>query len=182
MRVEYEVGLDDLVEFNRHHALYSDYGRKTVKVFRIVLGVIATVGAVVIYRRHQDEMTGVAAALFIIIYSLVFVPAIWFYPKLISWYVSRMAKKLYSGERGERLAGRHTLSVGDERLEHQSPEGTSSMAWADIHKVDKSPTHVYIYTDPSRAVIVPRSKVSGDLEVFVRQVQAKMEEAGRGVG
>ncbi len=173
-KIEYDMTMEDLVEFNLYNATESEYGKRGIRRFRILVGSIAVVTAVLmVVRFHQGATAGSFISL-MGIYVLIFIPFLIFYPMYLKWHVRRTAAKAYQDREMPTFGGTRTLELSDEGIEESNEDGSNTVPWDKIESIDETETHVFIFIGPVQAAVIPKARVRGDLDAFANEVRRRI--------
>jgi len=146
---EYDLTADDYAAFNLHHLMTSDVGRRQRRVYRLSLaGVTAVLSASLITVVLRDSVAALAAAAIGAMTGWFLGPFTW--KREVRRNVRKMAK-----DDGLGASGRHVLTLDDYGIRENTPNATVTVPWSSLVRVDETADHLFIYTDPVRAFVVP---------------------------
>ena len=147
MLIEYERTLDDLVDFNIYDLEHSSSDPPSLWIV-IVPIVAAFVTASLALR--QDSIPAVIG---VISFSMP-----WFYIPVMYLRPCRRWKlrKFYRHGSYARHTCRHRLSIAPDGLVESSDFGLWKECWSGVQKIVTTDRHIFIYTDPNLAYIIPK--------------------------
>ena len=150
--ITYNVQKADLIEFNEYHAkLNSAYG-KSVTRHQILWPAIIALAALFVVLSTDDAQKGVLILTGAFVWSLL-VPA---------WIKKRFHEHVdeqMTDEQVEKSTGEYSLKVMPEGLIEVKPSGEELIDWANIHRLEKSKHHVYLYMSEDTAIIIPKDRM-----------------------
>ena len=154
----YELTLEDvraLAWFQAVNDIGYKYARRWQAAIRAT--VIVLIGTTL--AALQDSMDQAMAALGIaIVIAGYFAWACYRdYPATFARYVANR----YRDAEAPGVLGHHKLSVGSAGFTVASDHSTSEMRWSTIAKVQWTESHVFAFTGPMNAVIIPRQSLQG---------------------
>jgi hypothetical protein len=153
MMLRFENTMDDLFEFNLHHARTSPEMRKTiwklswgVGLTLFVLGLV--VAAVTQDPKHLFLISG-AGLLYVALYFA-------FFKSTLRKQVTRM----FLEGRTASVLGIKTLQIDGDILLSASEASESRFKIASLQQIAETETYAFIYTGPMAAIIVPLARCS----------------------
>ncbi len=166
MRLECQVDIDDLVEFNVYHHDHSTHSRRMLN--RVRIGTVMFFALVAI---------GMGSFLTSVIPAITFFGLMLFWAVfMIPWSHRRSLRKNAAGlfRHGHNMGalGHHTWQITPEALLGMTPTGRSIIPWNGVENIATTPDHTFVYCSEVQAAIIPRRKVTtGDYEAFVNEVR-----------
>lgn len=155
MRLEFEITPQNLVEFN-DHVFVKRFGRQTrLRAFwnGLAMAVLGGLGLNLLW--HNSAAAFITSAILGIVMAVSL-------PGVERDQVRKMAAKMIRGERDASLGGQ-TLTFGDD-VELKCSFDRSEYSWPAILEVDFAKAYAYLFTGPSKAIIVPRNAVPSEPE------------------
>ena len=147
MLIEYERSLDDLVDLNIYTLEHIRGTRPGLWI--VVVPVLAAFGTASL-ALLQDSIRAV------ILVVLLSIP--WFY--LPALYLRpcrrRQLRKFYRQGSYPRHTCRHRLSIAPDGFVESSDFGLWKERWTGVQEIVASDRHIFIYTDPNHAYIIPK--------------------------
>jgi YcxB-like protein len=155
MIIEYEISIDDVVDFNLYHYTHSPSLRRTYFIGRWFFpGLLALCLIVAV---EILDLHGLALGLpwlIWLIFTMFWV--IFLGPRYILGQIrKRIVKMNAEGKRGG-YSGKHRLSITPEGLLHSTDYGDSKTYWKSVEKILSTDRHVFIYTSATEAHIIPK--------------------------
>jgi YcxB-like protein len=94
----------------------------------------------------------------------------------VNWLV-----RLGAFKRGDRhgVFGEHTVTLTPEALHERTKVNDSKAAWAGIYRIDDSRDHIFIFTQPNAAHVIPRRAfpTPSDADQFVQTARSYFDAA-----
>lgn len=156
--VDYDLGVDDQVNFALHFNRHSEIARKQ-KVGLILFPVFAIAFAVLLGWLKERSVGWISkpdfflpVIIFMGIYSLFKTP----------FFVERYSRSVYQkeatkeGGRAEYLFGKNHVDLLPDGLLHQSEHGEMKINWPSIVNIESNPDYLFIYRTPTNAIIIPK--------------------------
>ncbi|MEW6533200.1 MAG: YcxB family protein [Thermodesulfobacteriota bacterium] len=173
MTLEYEVTLDDLVEFNLYHFDHSRtflrrrylnrYGLPAMVVLALVIVTYPPTGGTFV----SGFMT---AGLWI---------AIW--PRIERRATRKHITKFYREGQNKALLGKHMLQLLPDTIVETTDHGETSVSWDAVEKIVKAGDKIYVYINAVTAFVVPRRAFPTEEafnEFFATVTKSKSQYAG----
>jgi hypothetical protein len=146
----YDLATHDYAAFNLHYLMTSEMGLRQQRVFRISVTAVTGIASVlVIALPSRDLVGGMVAGVIAAAFMWLVAPRMW------KQEVQRNIKRMAKGD-GLGQPGKHTLTVDDSGLREVTPNATVTTPWSSLIRVDETAEHLFIYTDPVRAFVVPK--------------------------
>ena len=166
MSVKYELTLEDLTAFNRHHSLTSKRARQRLRRIQ-AFGVVTSLVLAAIW----TEWTGLMRVLFSTVMSLFWVFG---YPAYYRWAIKRHTRKTYSEGANRGLLGNHSISIDAEGVTEKTSVGETRTDWSGIEKIDEDGQYVYLYVSVRQAHVIPKKAFTStnDVEKFLQLAHA----------
>lgn len=179
LRVDYELTLDDLVEFNFYHFNHSAAYRRRLWLMRILALTVALVVTLGLFAGVRD-WTGALAFLL--------VPGIFVIFLVYATLPSRRKASLRSTLEGMFREGRnanlfslHRVWISPTGIRRISRYTDTTYQWPVVEKIVATEQGVYIYDSAASAILVPRSAFAdqGDFDRFVETARQFWQAAER---
>jgi hypothetical protein len=146
--VTYNLEVADMKAFQRYHRTISPQVRR-VRIFVLVILCASSLDSAL---RHQAGSVGFRIVYFFVMLGLmlVIVAAI---TLVANWIVQFRA---YDNTDRHGVLGEHTIALTAEALHERTAVNESKASWSGIFRIDATPTHLFIYTQPNAALVIPR--------------------------
>jgi hypothetical protein len=177
MQVEYDLGQDDYVALNIHLNNRGSTGRR-LTVARWALLILQAILLIVLF---YPQLVGGGIGLWIGLLPIVGVAGLWLVvvPFVYrQWIRSQVKAVMRPGNAG---LGHHWLYLSTSGICDRSEQAESATSWHEIEELAVSRGHLFLYTNPTTAHVVPRRAfANGDaFEEFVAQATELRESAQR---
>ncbi len=150
MELRYSLTVDDHVTFQEHVATTFPLIRRQQRQLRVLGTVSCPVLAAVLVGVVLSDWVAAAVA------GVVAATAVWFLTPTIHRRVVRRSVRTMVAEGGSGPVGPVRLCVDDTGLTEEIGGTTTTVTWAGVHRVDESARHLYVFTAPAAAIIVPK--------------------------
>jgi hypothetical protein len=167
--ITFDVEVADMKAFQRHHRCTSAvYRRLRIFVWLVFAGVSLDSTL-----RLESGSFGYRVAYFCVMFGM-FALLLAIVSIVVYWIVQFRA---YRGTHG--VLGEHTITLTPEALHERTAVNDSKAAWRGIFRVDATPHHIFIFTQPNAAHVIPRRAFSSltDAEQFLANARAYHEAA-----
>lgn len=172
--LEFDLVPDDLRAYVRHSVFGTERGRRGLWAGR---GVCLAVFSVPFLLGTGPDVPGRTTALALTVWAALAIPAAWLVPSAIWSLAARMAETRELAN--TRSIGHWVLVAGPDGLGHRHANGSGTVPWRAVLRVDLSGSDVYIYTTPLNAYVVPHSAFSSseEAESFAETCRSFMRHA-----
>jgi YcxB-like protein len=169
MKIRYELTIDDVVTFNRYHAIRSPTGRRMTTQRRWVMSLgMLTLGAML-----SAVMRDVVYA---VILTAAAVASIFLIPFEVRRTVDRQARRFFE-ENKKRLGDYCELELLERDLVYRGATIESRMNLIEVDRVVEDGDLVYIYLTSNNAHVVPRHQIrEGDVDAFLTELEQRRSE------
>ncbi len=162
MKLQFDVTIDDLIEFHRH---FFSTSKSVRRQRRIVIGTVTAISATTIVLTARSlplNLRLAAAALFAVFFPLML--------RLIhTKSLDRSVRSLLAESGTEGVVGRHTLVADESGLTEETSVNETRHAWSAVQRIDETDDYVFIFISSLQAHTIPRCRVAaGDLDELVR--------------
>jgi hypothetical protein len=179
MELQYDLTVDDLVAFNKHHIWHSPTCRRSYYwnlIGGIVTGLLVAILIGVFY--GTPEWT--------LLYCAILVPLCWLFWRV--YYrvaMARRLRKLYREGENRGLAGAHVLITDDEGFTSKGQMGEGKLKWAVVERTVEDKDYLYVYISAVSALIIPKRAFRDEqhMRAFLdeaRRLKAEADEAQAG--
>ncbi|SFC94906.1 YcxB-like protein [Bacillus sp. OV322] len=162
MKSTYQLDLQDYLNFQMNHAANSPAVKKALLIQRFLFPIIM-----------------LALPLFIdssifgwIVYTIFAAGWLIFYPKYFYGHIKKNAKKMLQEGDDCSLYGTHELTITDQEIIEKSKNGETRHNWESIQKIVDTPSYFYIYNSNVSGYIIPKSKITQEISVFLQNKKA----------
>ncbi len=169
LEIEYDLQETDLTALTEHQLQEKEEFQKILKRHEITFpAVLSFIAAFVGF--FYGNLPG---AIYIAIIAIL-----WHYltPYTIRRSARSRALKLYSTEDRAKLMGRYKLRIEPQVLMVIHGKEEEPIPWGDVIRIDVTKRHVFIYLDLDMAITIPRKKVKGDLDKFLKIANKRIAE------
>ena len=172
--ITYTVEIADMKAFQRHYRRVSPTMRR-LRLFMLLLFSGLSLDAAI--RKDSGSMGlrityfFVMLALFLIVFRVLI--------SLLTWFTQWRAHR--DGDR-HGVLGPHIITLTPEALHERTAVNDSNAVWRSIFRVDGTPKHIFIFTQPNAAHVIPRRAFAtpADADVFLTTAKSYYDAAQRG--
>ncbi len=158
MKIEFNFEMNDWMEFQKHYFRNSKQFRRTKIIVATSLPLIFC--AIIIFELLKGEFRPVS----IIVFGLVSLLWIIFYPKrMFNRTLDKTRKMIEEGD-NTGILGRHELTLNDDGIIHVEPESEQKIKWSGIKKLEESDSYYFLYNTAVSAIVIPKQKVLNNIE------------------
>ncbi len=146
--VTYNVEVADMKAFQRHHRRISPQVRR-LRIFLVLLFCALSFHSTLSY---ETESTGGRVLYFFVMLGLMAAnaAALTF---VANWFIEYRA---YHNTDRNGVLGEHTVALAPEALHERTAVNDSKASWSGIFRIDATRTHLFIFTQPNAAHVIPR--------------------------
>ncbi|PGL67880.1 YcxB family protein [Bacillus sp. AFS055030] len=163
MKFNYEINLDDYIEFNLHHLKHSKSVQKSLRKQRITVSLIYLVIPFIISYFFNQPLFG---------YLLAFSSAsiLWFcyFPKYFYRSTKNKLVKHINKKNDEALLGEHLLKVDENGIKEITQSSVHEIKWDHIVEIKGTKDYFYIYITNMKAIIVPLEAIKEDMDKLLQ--------------
>lgn len=167
LTLEYELTTDDFVAFNESFMRTSEAMRRQATKYRRLMSAIAGLSLVVVIGFGFDDF-----AAGVLLGTMSAVVLWWLAPRLWGRAIQRHISAMAAGE-GLGVTGAYRLTASDSGLCEESPGGSACAEWAAIQRVDRTSEHVFVYSGPTQAFVVPVRAGASAVDELVSEVERR---------
>ena len=146
--ITYNVEIADMKAFQRHHRRVSPTLRR-LRLFVLILFSAVSLDSAL---RHENGSIGFRITYFLIL-LVMFLVAFGVITYVANWFAQLRAYR--DGER-HGILGQHTIALTPETLHERTAVNDSKAAWRSLFRIDATPDHIFIFTQPNSAYVIPR--------------------------
>jgi YcxB-like protein len=146
--VTYNVEIADMKAFQRHHSRVSPQVRR-LRIFLLLIFCALSLDSAI---RHQTGSVGFRIVYFFALLGLMLVigAALTFVANWIAQF------RAYHNTDRNGVLGEHTITLTPEALHERTSVNDSKASWSGIFRIDATSTHLFIFTQPNAAHVIPR--------------------------
>jgi hypothetical protein len=149
-KVEYDLTKEDYIAFNMHHIDHSPTIKRSLFIQRYIVALIF-LAFPFIYSR----VSGAALLLPLIVYGVVFIIWILYYPRYFTASMKKRILKMINEGSNASLFGPRSITLNESGVTETSENDESRSSWRSIEKIDETAEHIYIYISSINAYLVP---------------------------
>lgn len=155
MKIHYELTEEDYLHFNLFHVKQSKVAIKSLNIQRLLMPVFFIIVAFIFL--GIGDMPLVFP---LIIFGLLSILWIIFYPKYFYYLIMRQSKKILKEGKNDGLLGEQQITLSGEGIVYLTSNGESQVKWSGIKKVDEDSDFFYLYNSSISAYILPKRALS----------------------
>ncbi|QKE72904.1 YcxB family protein [Arthrobacter citreus] len=163
MKLNYEINLDDYIEFNLHELKNSKTVQKSLTNNRIAVSLIYLVIPFLISFLLKQPIIG-----YLLAFSLVAIVIYVYFPNLYYRSSKNKMMKLLNNKSNESLFGEHSLKVDENGIKEITESSVHEIKWDHIVEVKGTKKYFYIYVTSMKAIIVPLEAIKDDMEKLLQ--------------
>lgn len=145
--VTYHVDVADMQAFQRHHRRISPEMRRMRIFLWLIFSAISLHSAI----RHQ---TSIGPRMFHFFVLLALLAAMMAAINFVANWITRFRADRHTDRNG--VLGEHRITLSPETLFERTTVNNSKTKWSGIFRVDATPKHIFIFTQPNAAHVIPR--------------------------
>lgn len=180
MTVRYDIGIDDILAFQRDYFSTSRLFRRQVAWVRLLyvclamLMIIPIIGNIAA-QASQGTNPGIDI---IILIPLLMLSLAFFAKRYMMFFNLKNAKKMYLQPGNDIYFGQKEITLSEDGITITDTGTETKISWQYILKVNDTPEHFLVYTSALNAVIIPKRCLTGEQpselrELFGRYVTPK---------
>ena len=145
--ITYHVEVADMQAFQRHHRRISPQVRR----MRIFLWLFFSGFGLYSAIRHQ---TSIGPRVFHFLVVLALLAAVIAAINFVANWIARLRADGHTDPNG--VLGEHTITLSPDALFERTAVNDSKAKWSGIFRIDTTPNHIFIFTQPNAAHVIPR--------------------------
>lgn len=167
MSIEFEISMDDILEFNLYHHQHSPNSRRAYLVLRFVISILMLLISLSFLIQTFVDESSMAYFLFWLILAILWIVL---FPRLYQRSIKKEIAKMYNEGKNKGIICKHKLSLTPDMIINTTDFGESKTRWSSIEKIVSTDNHIFIYASAVMAFIVPRRAFSDELKYkeFIR--------------
>ena len=166
VKIDYLVAAGDLAAFHEHFAWHSG----AVNVRRVAAVQALATGGAVFFSILLFSGSAVAAGVVgLLVGGLVFLAWPSVHRSQLKKSIPKLINKLYSASGADGVLGNHSVELSPDGLTERTSVNETRQKWVGVRSVDVTKEHVYIFTTPTMAFVIPRSAIAA-FDEFLRSV------------
>lgn len=163
--LEFEITGDDLVAYNVHAATTAPAAKKQSALYRVWMSLAVLIAATILIAIDGNWLEGV-------VFGLVGAVVFWLiWPRLWTW-MTRTNVLRHAKTGGLGTPGPCRVWIDAYGIHDATPNGTSSVTWQGIDRIEENASHVFIFTGPLHAYVIPKRIGEAAVRDFVNVVRA----------
>ena len=160
MEIHYHLTEDDYLNFNLFHVKNSKTAIRSLNIQRYLLPIIFIIAAYLASK--YGNMPFLTA---FIIYFIVAVLWIIFYPRYFYRHIGRMTRRMMKEGKNDGMLGDHVMKLTEEGIVDSSANGETKVNWAGIIEMKEDDDNIYLYNSGVSAYILPKRELVDVAEV-----------------
>jgi hypothetical protein len=171
MQISYNVQIDDMKAFQQYHFRTSPL-RWYMQILYLVFIVIISVAVTALIARDSTiSPIGTFVSMFLFLFGLL---------SIFSRKVNKIAlSRAYGDDDRHGVLGEHIITLTQEALSEHTTVNDSKSGWRGVHHIAETAEHIFIYTQPGMAHVIPRRCFPNpaDAELFLKTARTYHEAA-----
>lgn len=174
MKIEYNVTLDDLLDFNMYHCTNSQTVKQSLFNQRYLTPVFF-LAIPFLLNYFEGESLAFVLPPFIAMSVLWIV----FYPRYFMRHIKKNVTKALSEGENKGIVGYHTLTITSEEIVETSKVRETKSRWSSVQKVISTGNNILIYTSAMGAIIIPLRAFESkeQTEEFIQMAKSYQKKA-----
>lgn len=168
MEIEYDFEMNDWVEFQKNHLQNSKQFKRTKLIVSLMLPLIFSI--LIIFDLIKGEFNPVGW----IIYSMMSLLWVLYYPKRMMNRTLDKARKMMEEGDNSGIVGHHKLILDDDGIMDIGPDCESKIKWNGIKKIVETEGYYFLYNTALSAIIIPKTKIEKGTEQLDKLLKAKV--------
>ena len=171
MQIEFTPSEKDLLQFADYQVAHSPRVRAHIRRSRVAYLVSFLMLALGAYLASSERCSALSfAAISVALFLLS--------PLITRFRIRRDLQARYRDPANRLKYRKHTLRILDESLEDRSDEVISTVRWTAVVRVDRTPTHGFIYLASDAALVIPRDSAGPEaFDAFMAEAASKWKSA-----
>lgn len=154
MELKFYLTEEDYLNFNMFHIKNSKTAKRTLRMQRFLPPVIFIIFSYVLSKLGNISFPGV-----FIVYLIVSILWIIFYPKYYYHYVSRHTKKMIKEGKNEGFLGERQMILTEEGVRNYTQFSDGTVSWSGIKSFKEDRNAIYLYNSAVSALIIPKREL-----------------------
>lgn len=150
MKFEYELNKQDLIDFNLFHITYSKLTRRSFFLQRYILSLSFLILPFIL-----KNFTNMPLGYWLVIFILLYLYWVAFYPKRLKKIVSRRISKMLAEGKNKSVVGAHNLTISEDGIVDRSEHSEAKTQFGAIENILEDKEHIFIYVSADTAHIIP---------------------------
>lgn len=150
MKIYYELTEEDYLHFNLFHVKQSKAAIKSLNIQRFLMPVFVIIVAFIF-----SGIGDMPLVFPLIIFGLISILWIVFYPKYFYYLIMRQSKKMLKEGKNDGLLGEQQMTLSEDGIVYLA-NGESQVKWPGIKKVVEDSDFFYLYNSSISAYILPK--------------------------
>jgi len=175
MKIEYNIDLEDSINFNLIHSRNSPTLIRGRMLIRITWSILIIIMALIISLSSSegDILTNIIEPIiFGCIFFLIF-------PLISGLGMRKHVEKIIREGRNEGVFGKQIIDITPEAITQKNDAGESKYFWNSLDKLVTSPNYIFLYVSSLNAILFPRNsfKNEGHCTEFVELIEQYYSKA-----
>lgn len=150
MNFKYELNKQDLIEFNIFHITYSKLARRSFFLQRYIFSLSFLILPFII-----RNFTNMPLGYWLVVFILLYIYWVAFYPKRIRKIVSRKITKMLAEGKNHSVVGTHNLAISETEIVDNSEHSEARTPFNAVENIVEDKEHIFIYVNADSAHIIP---------------------------
>lgn len=171
LELEYDVKMEDAIEFALFHHRQSPSLKKRRRVLRLGLSALLVVMAGVIAGIAKAPVLGLIGFVFALLFW-------WFFPRRFERGLRETVVRMYSEGKNMGVLGPTKLVLEEDLITESTPTRDVRTRWPAVERCIETPMHVFVYVTGSSALIVPKRDIGEEgAKRLLEEVRSRMPAA-----
>jgi len=152
MKIEYEIDMNDIMQFQKYHLNNSQQMKKQILAVRLFIPIII-IGIFIAFKIGSESIIDLIKNY----YMLFVVMILWFflYPIIAKSSIFRLGKKYYLEGKNKEVLCKHKITIGKNKITEETKNSKNEHTWDGIEKIVYTNDYIFIYTSALTAHVVP---------------------------
>ncbi|MBM9502458.1 YcxB family protein [Leptospira sp. 201903071] len=169
MQINYELALEDIINFNEYHFRHSKVSKKKRMIAKLVIPIWTLFVFLALNYATLDE-TSLFFNIPIFLFAIV-----WFFlfDRLYFWRLRNNVDKMLREKENKGMIGKQKITLTDDLLLFETLYTSAQFKPGSIGEVVETKDYFFLYVSSLSALIVPRSAFqNSEKEEFLKKLQA----------
>ena len=159
MSIEFEVSMDDILEFNLYHHQHSPNSRRACLLLRVIMFILMLLISLSFLIQTFVEESSAVYFLFWLILAVLWAVL---FPRFYQRSIKKEVEKMYNEGKNKGIICKHRLSLTPDMIINTTDFGESKTYWSSVEKIASTDNHVFIYASAVMAFIIPKRAFSDE--------------------
>jgi len=168
MKIRYSISLDDILEFNRYHFLFSNASRKTRLLRQWLVPMVPAITLGYFSHIEHDSLE--------LVFGLIGSVILWvYYWKNKTAFIEKHVKKVYEEGRNDSLFGDHSFEITENSIFLTSKESETKLSVTRIERIVEYKQHIFLFVSAANALIINIDKImEGNPAQIMDEIRSKL--------